>query len=429
MRGYSDEDYYGYIRDLEIELRRLPLEEWRQTFRIFNSGGLRYITGCKGGDPVVFIPGRIAGSPVFGVAEKAFSRNDFINELLIGTGLSEIGCGAFRGCKNLARVIIPKGVKTIREKAFEGCENLSTLIIGNGVEEICDEAFKNCVGLREITIPGTVGRIGANAFSGCRSLKRIVFENGVKRISGNAFRGCDSLRYVDIPESVVEIGHFAFGECNKLERIDVNKDNLSYSSKNGLLLSKDGTELIFCPRGRSGAVDFLEGVTSIRYYAFCKCAGITGVVIPGDVHAIPPYAFQGCSALSEITIREGVSSIGRYAFFRCGNVTEVVIPGGLTAIGDHAFCECSRLKSVTIPESVTAIGFRAFYRCGDPIIIKGAHLSYAEKYSGENRIPFMAVSFHKEECLSLEVLTEQEHNGSYRLDSDDWEWYNGDKLL
>ncbi len=125
--------------------------------------------------------------------------------------------------------------------------------------------------------------------------------NGYKvtRIESSAFRGCGGLKSVTIPSSVTSIDKKAFQACSGIKSFSVAHDNPIYSSANGLLLTKDGTELI---AGVNGDVQIPSGVTSIGERAFYDCISLTSVTIPSDVASIGEYAFYGCISLTSVTI-------------------------------------------------------------------------------------------------------------------------------
>ena len=78
-------------------------------------------------------------------------------------------------------------------------------------------------------------------------------------------------------------------------------------------------------------------MTSIGYYAFEDCYGLTSVTIPNSVTRIESGAFDGCSGLTSVTIPNSVTSIGSYAFSGCSSLTSVTIGNSVTSIGVSAF--------------------------------------------------------------------------------------------
>jgi hypothetical protein len=93
-------------------------------------------------------------------------------------------------------------------------------------------------------------------------------------------------------------------------------------------------------------IDIGNTVTSIGYWAFCYCDGLTSVTIPSSVTSIGRDAFCNCSGLTSVMIPNSVTSIGYYAFENCRGLTSVTIGDSVTSIGLEAFRGCSGLTSM-----------------------------------------------------------------------------------
>ena len=295
-----------------------------------------------------------------------------------------------------------QGDVTIPESFEYGGMTYSVISIG-------EKAFY-ATGVTSIIIPNSVTNIGDEAFRSCRELTSVTIGNSVVSIGQYTFWGT-SLTSVTIPGSVTTIGEGAFIGNSRMTSITVDESNTSYMSEDGVLLSKDGTELIVYPIAKAATVYTIpDGVTSIGIMAFSNCNGLTSVTIPNSVTSISDYAFYQCSHLSSATIPNSVTSIGFAAFSGCYNLTSVTIPDGATSIGSDvfvgtkwyknqndgllyldnwllgykgkapigaitiadgtkgiaggAFRNCNGMTSITIPGSVIFIGGYVFQWCG-----------------------------------------------------------------
>jgi len=130
-------------------------------------------------------------------------------------------------------------------------------------------------------------------------------------IVDNAFSSCRTLTSITISESVISIGALAFNFCINLTAINVNSNNKSYISADGVLYSKDKTKLIIYPAGKTGEFSIPSSVTSIGNYAFFGC-GFTNVTIPDSVTSIGICAFLGCNNLTSVTF-EGTINLENFA--------------------------------------------------------------------------------------------------------------------
>ena len=185
----------------------------------------------------------------------------------------------------------------------------------------------------------------------------------VTSIGDYAFSGSD-LTSVTIPSSVTSIGAGAFAKCAGLTSIDVESGNQNFSSKDGVLFSKDEKTIVCYPAGYTGnSYAIPSTVTSIGEAAFNGCTKLTSITIPPSVTSIGVGAFGG-SVFMSVTIPSSVSSIGAYAF-SSSQLSSIIFAEGskLTSIEPNTFDQCQYLASITIPSSVTSIGEYAFADC------------------------------------------------------------------
>lgn len=115
--------------------------------------GTLIITGYWGTDTVVNIPPKIGKRAVTAIDDRALLY------------------------KEMSKVVIPYGIRTIGDKAFADCGLLEEVIIPDSVVKIDKYAFAQCERLSEVTIPGSVKEIGESAFS-LSSLRRAFVEPG-----------------------------------------------------------------------------------------------------------------------------------------------------------------------------------------------------------------------------------------------------------
>ncbi len=358
----------------------------------------------------------------------------------IGGSVTFIGESAFRGCTSLESVTIPDSVKTIGDYAFRGCTSLASADIGDSVTGPGFFAFQECTSLESVTIGKSVTEINSSTFSDCTSLTSIsvdpknmnyMYKDGfllnksgntlimalnmseanipgsVKTINSRAFNGCASLESVVIPRSVTSIHAYAFWNCASLASFTVDPANETYSSVDGLFLSKTGETLFFVPSLSRVVVP--SSVTAIEHYAFQYPESIECLEIPYSVTSFSNYVTEWTFHDEEgQEISSSVDNLSGYSFEKTGEVLKrtgyyenCIISDGLkyevgsidaeyatlagysetisslavpetversgheykvASIAPKAFYGCSELRSVDLG-SVSEVGSKAFARC------------------------------------------------------------------
>ncbi|MCM1159531.1 MAG: leucine-rich repeat domain-containing protein, partial [Clostridium sp.] len=391
-------------------------------FKVLDDGAVGIIR-YKGIAAVAQIPDTIGNKKVTSIGNKAFWNCRGLTGIEIPDSVADIGYGAFLNCSSLTSIRVEEnnqyycseeGVLFTKDKSELLCcpaGKKGQYIVSDSVTSIGDFAFSVCSSLTGIEMPDSVTSIGNFAFMLCSSLTGIEIPDSVTRIGSHAFYMCSGLTSIEIPDSVTSIENGVFDDCSRLTDIHVEENNQYYCSEEGVLLTKDKSELLCYPAGKKGQYIVSDSVTSIEDYAFSECSGLTSIEIPDSVTRIGWYAFSGCSSLTSIEIPDSVTDIWDYtfggcsgltsvkipnrvthigwsAFSGCSGLTGIEIPDSVTRIGDFAFSDCSGLTSIEIPDSVTSIGDEAFSGCSSLITLLVEKDSYAEQYAKENNLPY-----------------------------------------
>ena len=258
-----------------------------------------------------------------------------LTTVTIPNSVISIGWYAFVGCTGLTSVTIPNSVTEIGYSAFYGCTGLTSVTIPNSITKIRDDTFKGCTGLTSVTIPNSVTTIGYDAFSGCTGLTSVTIPNSVTTIGGSAFRDCTGLTSVTIPNSVTSIGESAFYGCTALTSVTIPNSVTSIGR-----FAFEGTPWY------NNQPDGVVYIGKMAYKFKGEMASGTAINIKEGTVSICPSAFEGCTALTSVTIPNSVTTIGYDTFRGCTGLTSVTIPKSVTSIGGSAFSGCTGLKKI-----------------------------------------------------------------------------------
>lgn len=190
----------------------------------------------------------------------------------------------------------------------------TTVTIPEGYTSIAGNAFQNCYGLRSITIPASVTTIQYNAFEGCKNLASVTFAEGKSNLSfGNkVFLNCTSLNNLTLPARLKNAGYGSFQGCTALTNLTVDSSSTALVVQDGSLYEKNSggasyTMNTYDPTSTATSFtvpDTVNGlpVTGIGRMVFQNNAYLTNVTVPASVVMFDSYCFNGCSALSKVSL-------------------------------------------------------------------------------------------------------------------------------
>lgn len=200
-------------------------------------------------------------------------------------------------------------------KKLAGAEGIDlTVSIPEGYTTIEGNAFQNCYGLKSIAIPASVTKIQYNAFEGCKNLSSVTFADGSADLSfGNkVFLNCTSLNNLTLPARLSNAGYGSFQGCTALTNLTVDSSSTALVVQDGSLYEKnsDGvsyTMNTYSPTSTATSFTVPETVnnlpvTGIGRMTFQNNAYLSSVTVPANVVMFDSYCFNGCSALSKVSL-------------------------------------------------------------------------------------------------------------------------------
>ena len=222
----------------------------------------------------------------------------------------------------------------------------------------------------------------ANSWEGELDIpEQVVYDDEtytVDRIEWLAFDFCKTLTKVRIPKTVVKIQHYAgyeacknpFRNCTSLENIEVDEANPSMCSVNGVLFSKDKTQLYCYPAGAKRETYFVpDGVKWLCGNAFAFNSYLTSIYMPNSVTNMAFGTFSNCKSLKSIRLSENIKQISAYTFEKCESLHFLDFPESVMSFAESVF-RWSPIKTIvirgTFPEGLRS---DTFYFMDDEVII------------------------------------------------------------
>lgn len=310
-----------------------------------------------------------------------------------GVLLSKDGTLLVRFCldrKGVAEYLVPERVKRFDTDAFEGSRGVKRIVLSKSFEEFGLLFHSSLPSLTEIDVDPDNPRFSAvdGALFSKDGATLILCPNTTEKSE-----------YV-LPDHVREVDPTAFDLASNIQGIFVSPENPCFSSVDGVLLTKDGTELARYPRGKEWEnyvtpakvhticdhafnscetlrrVVLSEDVRRVGDYAFGACSNLENIDFLGDLEYIGPRAFSFCFSLRKIAIPEGVKSVLQSTFEHAG-LARVELPDSLESIDDAAFRGCACLSEITLGKKVKSIAITAFAGCPATLFVHKGSVAHS----------------------------------------------------
>lgn len=233
----------------------------------------------------------------------AFPVANPATELIIPDETEIVLENAVNRCKNLKKIVVGNGCKTIDRQAFDNCTEATELILGDNIETIDYQAFRSLKSVTALKFPKNLKYLYDYSFSFTWSLKEAVLPEGLLWLCGGALNRCDAMERVELPASLTFIGQTPFSNCPALTEM-VNHAETPLELTNDLFSDETlySTVTLFVP----------EGCTD-NY----KAANIWKKFF--NIEELPATSVDGVKTAAEATV-EGIYTID-------GKRTEEMLPG------------------------------------------------------------------------------------------------------
>ena len=388
----------------------------------------------------------------------AFRDCKSLISVVLHDGIDSIGEKVFKNCTALKSIALPGGLEAIHAEAFYNCKSLTSMNIPASVERIADDAFYGVTckinvakgsyahkfmfqadGRYAYTVDGK--KPDASAGGTVNGFKYFVKSNGkatilecqksgdvvipstisgitVDNLEERLFYGWSGITSVTIPKTVTYFGDseydndwdYVFSYCYDLKSINVNKDNPTFCSVDGVLFSKDRKTLINYPVNHAGTTYntpeetgtvcctafasannlkklYLTNPNTWWYtYTFYNTPNLT-VYYPegGQAEVCANKAIQNGlthdqdssrnvfrtfdpTDLAKLSLPKNLKTIEAQAFVGI-TARKIVVPAGVSEIKSKAFANCPNLEYLELPAGQIKIADDVLYGCSGVTVI------------------------------------------------------------
>lgn len=301
---------------------------------------------ARGGDPFIVIGGELV----------KYAGDDTV--VTVPDGIKGIGGSAFSGY--ITSVTLPDSVEYIADYAFEMERDLTTVQFGSGLKEIGFGAFDGCASLNNVVLPEGLKKIEYAAFADCTSLSSITFPGTLETLYPESLR--DTPYFDNLPNGENYLGSMFFYKY-------IAAEGEEYHAPAVHINVRPGTLGLMTPVIEGKAFDMMTYTLpdGLRYIGPNALSRVTGdITLPESVAYIDDIS-QGSGGLPLSILRnlpDALTYIGDYAFETDDqiDISYLEIPNGVKHIGEWAFYGINQgtKMDVRLPDSLEYMGWRAF---------------------------------------------------------------------
>ena len=265
-------------------------------------------------------------------------------------------------------------VGVIDRDAFKGQSNISVVQIRYNITRIWQSAFENCTSLTTVYMPSSLTNVGYRAFGGCTALRSVYYANAtpsstsvepgsfpwnsgmtlyVSKAHPNSKENARKVTAFDYFSTIKKHEYacdFIFGDHGYF---CVTKAPLSDGTTRGEMslvgvYADDNFNNSWSGTYNNGIADF--DVVEIADSACLGNTNIKNVNLTGysKLRRIGESAFNGCTALSSVTLGQSVLEINDYAFKNCSALTTFNVTNNVSDFAPEAVDGCSNLATITV---------------------------------------------------------------------------------